>query len=152
MKYPCFFLFLCLMAACNNNDRTGKKKSLTNADTTAITNIPKVDIVSSYYHHFNDSALEEKITTAIMKLDFVKKANIYIDSFSNHQHGIAFMVDSLGSDKNEIGVQAGYNGETRFETYYTFYVNPKTLEIKVLDVVNDKKLSVREFIKTQKKP
>lgn len=152
MRDICFILLLCLLAACNNNDRTEKEKPVTKTDTLAVNNISKIDTASSYYHRFNDSALEDRITKAIMKLPFVKKANAYIDSFSNHQHGIAFMVDSLGSYKNEINVQAGYNGETRFEIYYNFYVNPRTLEIKVLDVVNDKKLSVLEFMKTQHNP
>ena len=60
------------------------------------------------------------------------------------------MIDKGGdSTDTDITVEAGYNGELRFETYYHFYVNPGTLEIKVLDVVTDKKLTVKEFMKTQ---
>ncbi len=110
----------------------------------------KKDSELSYVHTFTDSILEDKITKALMKLPFVKKTNAYIDSFSNHQHGIAFMLDSLEKGEKEIAVRAGYNGDLRFETYYFFYVNPKTMEIKVLDVINDKKLSVKEYIKSQR--
>ena len=84
-----------------------------------------------------------------MKLPFVKKANAYIDSFSNHQHGIAFMMDSLGKGEKDIYVQAGYNGEMRFETYYQFYVDPVTLEIKVYDVAEDIKIPLKEYLKTK---
>ena len=59
------------------------------------------------------------------------------------------MLDSTSNNEKEISVQAGYNGEQRFETYYRFFVNTETLEIKVYDAVNDKKLSVKAFIKSQ---
>ena len=137
-------LAVIFFAACNNNSPAAKEES----PKDTVTVIPKKDSVSSYIHHFTDTTVENRITAALMKLSFVKKANTYIDSFSNHQHGIAFMLDSLGKGEKEIYVQAGYNGDQRFETYYQFYVNPKTLEIKVYDVVDDKKLSVKEYLKT----
>jgi hypothetical protein len=59
-----------------------------------------------------------------MKLPFVEKSNSYIDSFSNHRHGIAFMLDTAG---NKISVLAGYNGPEKFETYYNFSINPKDI-------------------------
>ena len=141
-----FFALLLLIcfAACNNNSPAAKDAPA--KDTLAV--VTKNDSVASYIHRFTDTTLENRITDALLKLSFVKKANTYIDSFSNHRHGIAFMLDSLGKGENEIYVQAGYNGEERFETYYQFYVNPKTLEIKVYDVVDDKKLSVKEYLKT----
>ena len=143
------FLFMLLSyAACNNSTPSVREKIKHDTLTAPVVTEQK-DTFASYIHHFNDTTLENRITSALMKLSFVKKSNAYIDSFSNHRHGMAFMLDSLGSNENEISVQAGYNGDLRFETYYQFYVNPKTLEIKVLDVVNDKKLSVKEFLNTQ---
>ena len=84
-----------------------------------------------------------------MKLPFVTKSSNYIDSFSNHKHGIAFMMDEPQENEPDISVQAGYNGGERFETYYRFFVNPKTMEIKVYDPVEDKKLTIKEYLKTQ---
>ncbi len=136
-------LALIFFAACNNSSPAVKEVS----PKDTVTVMPKNDSTASYIHHFTDTTLENRITAALMKLSFVKKANTYIDSFSNHRHGIAFMLDSLGKGENEIYVQAGYNGDQRFETYYQFYVNPRTLEIKVYDVVDDKKLSVKEYLK-----
>lgn len=85
-----------------------------------------------------------------MKLPFVLKSNNYIDSFSNHAHGISFMMDEPTGDEPDISVLAGYNGQQRFETYYHFLVNPKTLEIQVYDPVADTRLSVKEYLKKQK--
>ena len=148
MRNLLFLPALIAFAACNNSAPTVKDK--TKNDTLTAPVMPEnKDSVASYIHHFDDTTLENRITKALMKLSFVKKSNAYIDSFSDHRHGMAFMLDSLGRNENEISVQAGYNGDQRFETYYHFYVNPKTMEIKVLDEVNDKKLSVREFLKTQ---
>ena len=144
MRALIYCLLLITLASCNNSARPGEPVARDTVSTAG-----KPDSVLSYIHSFGDSALEDKITDALMKLSFVKKSNAYIDSFSNHKHGIAFMVDSLGKDEQEISVKAGYNGDERFETYYMFYVNPKTMEIKVYDVVNDKKMSVKEYIKSQ---
>jgi len=146
MKIFLSILMLSFLIACNSSG--DKKAEPTVKDSVATT--PKPDSEMHYVHSFTDTALENKITGKLMTLSFVKKSNAYIDSFSNHQHGIAFMVDRGGdSTDTDISVEAGYNGDERFETYYHFYVNPKTLEIKVLDIVNDKKLTVKEFIKTQ---
>jgi len=140
-----FILLLSCMIACNSSN---DNKAVVAKDS--VVTQPKVDSEMHYVHSFVDTALENKITDKLMTLSFVKKSDKYIDSFSNHQHGIAFMVDRGGdSSDTEVTVEAGYNGADRFETYYHFFVNPKTLEVKVLDVINDKKLTVKEFMKTQ---
>jgi hypothetical protein len=145
MRFFLSILLMTCMAACNSSN---DNKTVVVKDSVATA--PKADSEMHYVHSFTDTALENKITDKLMALPFVKKSDKYIDSFSNHQHGIAFMVDRGGdSSDTEITVEAGYNGDERFETYYHFFVNPKTLEIKVLDVVNDKKLTVKEFMKTQ---
>ena len=144
MKCILQLLLLFTVAACNNASKTGEAVV---KDTAAI-NI-KTDSASKYIHTFSDTALENKITDALMKLAFVTKNNRYIDSFSNHQHGIAFMMDAPQENETDISVQAGYNGGERFETYYRFFVNPKTMEVKIYDPVEDKKLTIKEYLKSQ---
>lgn len=143
MKNFLFFLLLVSFAACTNGD----------TDKTATVDSPAVakkDTVGNYIHSFADTSLENKITTALLKLPFVIKSNNYIDSFSNHKHSMAFMLDNPEVGETDIHVQAGYNGDDRFETYYRFYVNPATMDIKVYDAVEDKKLTVKEYLKAQK--
>ena len=137
-------LLLCSLLACNSSN---DKKAVPVKDS--VVNTLKPDSELHYVHNFADTILENKIIDKLMKLSFVKKSDKYIDSFSNHQHGIAFMVDSLHPGETEIFVRAGYNGDERFETYYQFYVDPHSLEIKVYDPANDAKLTVKEFIKSQ---
>ena len=139
-----FLLLLVTITACNN---TTDKQTTTVKDS--VVNTVKADTISNYIHAFADTVLEDKITSALMKLSFVIKSDKYIDSFSNHKHGIAFMLDKPEAPETDIPVQAGYNGNDRFETYYRFFVNSKTMEIKVYDVADDKKLTIKEYLKTQ---
>jgi hypothetical protein len=145
MKNILFIALLFCFAACNNTAETNEPAVVN--DTAAVA---KKDATTNYVHHFADTALENKITAALLKLPFVKKSSSYIDSLSNHQHGISFMLDNPTAGETDISVQAGYNGAERFETYYRFFVNPSTLEIKIYDPVEDKKLTVKEYLKTQK--
>jgi hypothetical protein len=135
---------LITIASCNNSE---DKSAPVVKDS--VVNTKPADTISNYIHAFTDTVLEKKITNALMKLPFVIKSDKYIDSFSNHKHGIAFMMDKAEEGETDVQVQAGYNGNDRFETYYRFFVNPKTLEIKVYDVADDKKLTIKEYLKTQ---
>ena len=148
MKKESFFSLLVVTALTCNNNAKNQNKLATTDSTTAIPAV-NMDTPKSYIHTFKDTTLEDKITAALLKLPFVKKSDKYIDSISNHKHGIAFMLDEPAKDETDIPVQAGYNGNERFETYYRFFVNPKTLEIKVYDVMGDKKLTLKEYLKTQ---
>ena len=141
-----FLLLIACLTACDNNS---KDEDIPAGKDTVVKAVATPDTAAAYIHTFADTALEDKITAALRKLSFVKKSDKYIDSLSNHKHGIAFLLEEPGKDETDIPVQAGYNGNERFETYYRFFVNPKTLEIKVYDVVEDKKLTLKEYLKTQ---
>jgi len=145
MKYTLVLTLLVFFTACNNASKTDDDVVTDSASSKVQT-----DSSSKFIHTFSDTGLENKITNALMKLPFVTKSNNYIDSFSNHQHGIAFMMDEPQENETDISVQAGYNGGERFETYFRFFVNPKTMEIKVYDPIEDKKLTIKEYLKTQR--
>lgn len=144
MKYALVLSLLVFFTACNNTSKT-EETVVTDSAAKKV----QTDSSSKYIYTFADTALQDKITEALMKLPFVIKSDKYIDSFSNHRHGIAFMMDEPKENEPDISVQAGYNGGERFETYYRFFVDPKTMEIKVYDPVEDKKLTVKEYLKTQ---
>ncbi|HAO45667.1 MAG TPA: hypothetical protein PLZ45_09420 [Ferruginibacter sp.] len=146
MRYLLLLWALIAFASCNNStDAPAKDVSVTKDSLPPQVSNEKE---TSYIHRFPDMVLEHKITAALLRLSFVQKSNSYIDSLSNHKQGISFMLDS--AKDNLVSVQAGYNGEQRFETYYHFYVNPRTMEIQVYDPVEDKTRSVKEYLKTLK--
>ena len=145
MKQFLYLLVIIFFAACNNAAKTDEV-AVTDSSSAKI----KADSSAKYIHSFTDTALETKITNALMKLPFVMKSSNYIDSFSNHRHGNAFMMHEPAENETDVSVQAGYNGGERFETYYRFFVNPKTMEIKVYDPVEDKKLTIKDYLKTQR--
>lgn len=63
------------------------------------------------------------------------KANNYIDLLTNHKHGLSVTTEKPSKDRPDYYIRAGYNGAERFETYFHFYVNPQTLEIRIMDLV-----------------
>jgi len=139
VKY--FFITALIFSFCScsntgSNQDTAANDSLTRATKTVTS--------SRFIYRFADTVLESKITDTLMKLPFIVKSNSYIDSFSNHRHGIAFMSDTTG---NQISVAAGYNGPERFETYYNFRIEPKTFAIKILDPSGGGYISIDEYIK-----
>ena len=144
MKYTLVLTLLVFFTACNNASKTEEVIL-----TDSVPGNVQTDSSSKFIHSFSDTALEHKITNALLKLPFVIKSSNYIDSLSNHKYGIAFMMDQPQANETDIAVNAGYNGGERFETYYRFFVNPKTMEIKVYDPVEDKKLTIKEYLKTQ---
>ncbi|MDZ4758075.1 MAG: hypothetical protein SGJ10_08055 [Bacteroidota bacterium] len=84
----------------------------------------------------SESDIENKILDKLSKLPEWVKENNYIDSFTNHKHGLAVTTEKPTTDKPDFYFRVGYNGEDRFETYFHFYVNPKTFEIKILDLLD----------------
>jgi len=141
VKYSLFFLIF--FYSCNGSD-TNRAANTTNSSSTTNT---QADLSSASVQRFPDSILVAKIVDSIYKLSFVQKSHRYIDSFSHHEHGIAFMSDT--SD-NKVMVTAGYNGPERFETYYIFMVDPKTFKILVMDPATSDYISVGEYLKRNK--
>lgn len=141
-------VFLFFVAACNNSSDRAAEESA-GVKTDSLTPQPVKEALPAYIHKFTDTALERKVTGVLLKLPFVKKSDAYIDSISGHKHGIAFMLDNTKGDSS-ISVLAGYNSEERFETYYHFYVDPKTMDVTIYDPLTNKTLTVKEYLKRSK--
>jgi hypothetical protein len=109
------YLLVFIFAAYNHAGKTSD--TAVNDTRTALV---KRDSVTEYTPVLTDTSLENNISNALMKLPFVMECNDYIDSFSNHRQGIAFIVDEPLENETDISVKAGYNGGERFETYYRF--------------------------------
>ncbi len=137
MKKFIAFAVVCVLCSCNNGDESSITIA-TNADSIANTqSLRKVYESNTGNNQWLDS---------IYNIDFVQKSNTLIDSFSDHKHGIAFLQDT--TKNGEINISAGYNGDSRFETYYSFIFDPKTNKLMVLDPVSGKKMTIEEFRKT----
>ena len=67
---------------------------------------------------------------------------------TNHKHGVSFMLDTILD--NVYVINTGYNGESRFENDFTFYVNSKNFEIKIYDFNSDSVISLSNFRKINK--
>ncbi len=108
----------------------------------------KEDSIRGIKNILPDVVLENKITDTLNQLPFIQEANSYIDSFSNHNERIAFMLSNPSKNETDIIVNAGYSNKV-FESYYRFFINSKTMEIKIYDAINYKVVSLDEFMHNQ---
>ncbi len=156
MRYSLYILVIFLLAACNNNADSKDNKPSDSTFTDAIKGnaamkddgekvITQIDSTDNK-PAFNNEALMSTIEGRLLKLPFVKKIASYIDSFSHHKNGMAFMFDST---ENGISVMAGYNGGEHFETYYHFHIDPSTFEMQVQDEAGEM-ISIKEYIRRLK--
>lgn len=126
----------CVLCSCNNGDESSTIIAA-NADSIANT--------QSLRKVYESNSSNNKWLDSIYNIDFVQKSNTYIDSFSNHKHSIAFLQDTASN--GEITVSAGYNGDNRFETYYSFIIDPKTNKLMAIDPINGERMTIEEFRK-----
>ncbi|MBZ4191261.1 hypothetical protein [Niabella beijingensis] len=144
MKRNCLLygaLVLLLTVSCNGpvaEPVTGADSTANSdgRDTLAVAPVPK-------------AATEEQVVDSLKHIPFVAESHRYIDSLTDHKHGIAFLIDTV-SDK-EVNFRAGYNGEFRFETYYLFTVNPQNFDIKITEPISGDKMTVDAYEAAQTK-
>jgi hypothetical protein len=99
----------------------------------------------------NDSAVIERILRKLKTLPEVKLSHHYIDSFSNHNHGISMTVMKRPDNLTKYyWIAVGYNSSERFETYYNFYVWPDKMTIKYYETLTGKTLTLAEWRKNRK--
>ena len=99
----------------------------------------------------SDTSIEDLILSKIHNLYEVKRKEKYIDSITNHKHGISLLILKKPSAKKQYYiVQAGYDSKIRFEPYYTFYVFRNALEVKYYDTQTDSLMSIDEWRKRSK--
>lgn len=134
MKILLFSILLITMAC--NNKKQDSQEAATTTDTTAVT-VPLNEVPMPV-------TKEAALTDTLLTIPFIIKSNNYIDSFSNHRHGIAFITDT--TDQTYL-VKAGYNGEDRFETYYDFEIDKNSGEIKVMDPVEGDYIPLKVYLK-----
>lgn len=130
---------ICVAFSCNNGN---------DSSTTISTNADSIANTQSLRKVYESNIGNNKWLDSIYNIDFVQKSNTVIDSFSNHKHGIAFLQDT--AKNGEINISVGYNGDSRFETYYSFIVEPSNNKLVVLDPISGEKMDVDEFRKTLK--
>jgi hypothetical protein len=85
---------------------------------------------------------EKSVDDTIFTLKEVQEKNHFIDSVTNHKHGISLITEKPTETEKEWSIQAGYNDEARFETYFQFYFNPETKQISVEDFISGNKESL----------
>ena len=143
-----------LFSACNQQDEK-KVMPETPADSTVTTPPAKKDsaVVSGelLIDGTNYSEKEKKILDRISLLPEFKKSNKYIDSLTDHKHGLSSMIFKPQKGEKYYYVKVGYSSPERFETYYNFYVDSTTLAINIDDAVEADIVPIAEWRKREAK-
>ncbi len=98
-----------------------------------------------------DSTKDDSMVYAnISQLKEVKEKSRFVQKLSDNMHGISIIIQARPSASLPyFWVQVGYINEKRLEVYYNFYVFKKNWEIKYLDVLTNKTLSLEEWRKSE---
>jgi hypothetical protein len=134
MKYISAIMISLFLLACNNSPAKAKKEV---PDTTFAA-------VHDTLTEQSPGPTIDLITDTLMKLPFIVESNRHIDSFTQHQQGIAFLSDTA---EGLISIRAGYHGQKRFETFYHLAIDLKTRQIKILDPVVGNYITLEEYNK-----
>jgi hypothetical protein len=95
--------------------------------------------------------LDDIVLNKIYKIPEVRKKDHFVDSITNHKHGISMIIVQRPNAKEPYYVvQVGYNNKIRFEPYYTFYVYKKNLVIKFYDTIQNEIITLEEWRKRSK--
>ncbi len=90
--------------------------------------------------------VQDEIIRRISELPEYKEVQQNIDRISNHRKGVTSIID-LDDYGRGYTVQVGYNGDDRFASYYFFLVLTGTYEILILDMTDDKYISLDSWRK-----
>lgn len=111
--------------------------------------ISQLSIGNAVFRTIGDTAIkseENLIMEKIYKLPEVRERDHFIDSMTNHKHGISMIILQRPNKSNPYYiVQVGYNNEIRFETNFTFYVYKKNDAIKFYDTESGKVITLNEW-------
>jgi hypothetical protein len=98
-----------------------------------------------------DTPIENKILDLLFSLPEVKMSDRFVDSLTNHRHGISMrIVHRPNRLEKYYTIDAGYNSSERFENYYNFYVWPDKMIIKIVDSYTGRLLTLAEWRKKRK--
>ncbi len=145
MKKKLIYLIMLSSLGCHS---AGLDKTIGSEDSLIISSKPDS---SKFIVDKSISRREEKILDLIRNINEVKASDKYIDSFSHHKKGIATLIFKPTKGEKNYTVQAGYNGESSFETYYNFYVDSATLQIKIQDPVDGDVVTIDEWRRREEK-
>jgi hypothetical protein len=130
-------------------------KNFQNESAIKFFGISKINVDNSIFKLIGDTTNkneEEVVLEKVYKIPEVKKKDHFIDSLTNHKHGISMIIlERPNENKLYYVVQVGYNNEIRFEPYYTFYVYKKNFTVKFYDPIPGEIITLKEWRKRNNK-
>ncbi len=120
------FVLLIILSGCNGNDQNKPNKK----------NLPsKSEELEDTTDIAKNLEIRQRVIEKIKQLPEFIESQKYIDSITDHKRGISYVLEEPSEQTPYYYVMVGYNNEIRFEPYYHFFIDPKTLEVKIEDVL-----------------
>jgi len=89
---------------------------------------------------------EEKMINLVSDLPLVKKHAKYLEKATNgKRHQIILVYSNSKENNGDYWIKVGEDNGTCFVSTYNFFVNPKNVKIKYLDVVSDSLIDVKDI-------
>lgn len=90
---------------------------------------------------------KEDVIALIESIPEIKQAQTELDSLSESTRHISMIVEEPTEQEPQFFVRVGVDGADRFETWFTFYVDPQNQQIYVQDPVlsPDEKLNLEDW-------
>ena len=133
--------------------KLGDNYTLKIADFSAVNNahhfrdlnVKEVAEISRYLSQ--SKQIENKIITDILSLPEVKKEAINIEKSSNGERKLISWISKTPNRDNDwyYWVKIGEDNGDAFATHFNFRIDPTNLDVKFLEVLNNKLLSINEW-------
>ena len=89
---------------------------------------------------------EEKMINLVSDLPLVKKHAKYLEKATNgKRHQIILVYSNPKENNGDYWIKVGEDNGTCFVSAYNFFVNPKNVKIKYLNVVSDSLIDVKDI-------
>lgn len=135
-------LFLSILLSCNNGEKANDKAL--GLDTSGENTVHIIKIAE------NDTARLNILHDSLFWLPEVQKIHKSILAATAHKHGVSMIDYPIKDSAGQYEIGVGFNGDIRFETQLHFFVNVKTLEIKIEDLETGERLGIEEYRKLHK--
>ncbi len=85
----------------------------------------------------DSSKTKKEVLKDLLQFDEIKSSDLYIRNLTNNKQGISLMGGGGNNSDDMKYFKLGFNGEDRFETYYTIRYNQQKEFYEIEDLENN---------------
>lgn len=98
----------------------------------------------------SSKTIEDRIIDTIMKIPEVKEKAKYVEKQSHRErHLSCFIYKKPSKELNYYWIKVAEDNGVNYDAHFNFYVDPKNLAIKYLDIVKDTAIDLKIWQKSR---